>query len=94
MTAGVVVKNMFVFPCHRGLLSGRWLDWPAASRHDSPIGSLLKVVKVSAVLVDVTLEPVDSPVGLLCPPVSPVLTVAPTVHHLWFGRWRRNMTSL
>ena len=30
MTAGVVVKNMFVFPCHRDLLSGRCLD---ANRH-------------------------------------------------------------
>ena len=41
MAAGAVIRNMFVFLCHRGLLSGRCLDWPAAGRHDSLIGSLL-----------------------------------------------------
>ena len=40
--AGVVERNLFLFPCHRGLVSGRCLDRPAAALHDSPIGSLLK----------------------------------------------------
>ena len=59
MAAAVVVKNIFVSPCYRGLLSGRCLNWLAASRPDrQPV----EAVKVSAVLVDVTPEPVDSPV--------------------------------
>ena len=58
---GVVVRNMFVFPRHGGLLSGRWFDRPAASRHNSD-GQHIEVVKVTAVLVDVTPVLVEEPV--------------------------------
>ena len=38
---GVFMKDMLVFPDHRGLLHSRCLDQSVASRHDSPIGSEL-----------------------------------------------------
>ena len=51
------------FACSRGLLSGQCIDQQAAGRHDMQLDRQpVEAVKVSAVLVDVTPELVDSPV--------------------------------
>ena len=56
---------------------------PAAGRRDSPIGSLLKRSRYPQCW---SMRPRNR-WTVLCQPVLPVPTVAPTVCHLWFGRW-------
>ena len=45
MAAGLIVQNMFVFPGHGGRLNGRYLDRPAAGRHNSLMGSIREQLK-------------------------------------------------
>ena len=56
--AGVDLKDKIVFPCHRGWLSGQCLDRTTTGQSGQPS---VEVVKVSSVLVDVTLHLVDIP---------------------------------